>query len=524
MVTSEGRLLQREELLRRVWPDTFVEEGNLSKGIHILRRTLGSAPDGGEYIQTVSKRGYRFVGEIRSSPAAAVPPNTPAASPSIAVLVLEDMSPEHDQEYFCQGVSEEIITRLMRVRGLRVASRTSSFRFRAGTDAREIGRQLGVHYLLEGSVRKSGERVRIVVQLVDAEEGFDLWSSRFDRRLEDIFAIQDEIAASVARTLELSLAAGRGAALSRPPTHDPEAYNLYLLGRYYWSRRPGEPVEKSLECFQAAIARDPDFALAYAGVADVYNTLGAWESGILPPAEALAKGKDAAGRALAIQPDLAEAHTALAYAALHYDCDTASANDLFERAIRLNPQYIHAHHWHSHCLLANGRVEESLAASRSALAIDPVDLLINVHLGWHYLMADQPAEAIEQCDRVLGLESAYAWAFCFKGWGLALNGDTALAVAANREAHRLNPTPVMLAALGYALAANHDRAPSLEVAAQLERLAAGRGMFSYEIGVIHAALGDPVRAFDWFRRAREERSGWSVYMDVDPRLKALRTR
>jgi TolB-like protein/Tfp pilus assembly protein PilF len=493
----------------------------------VLRKCLGKDAHGNEYIQTVSKRGYRFVGKVQrvnSAPEVGHPPSSKSIAPSIAVLVLDDMSALRDQEYFCEGMSEEIITRLMRVPGLRVASRTSSFRFRGqNTDVRKIGEELGVSYLLEGSVRKAGDRLRIVVQLVQTEDGFQLWSHRFDRRAEDVFEIQDEIASAVAKVFELSLSQGRMTVLVRPPTADLEAYQLYLQGRYYWNKRPGDAVNKSLECFERAIERDPKFALAHVGVADVYNTLGGWESGVLSPAIALAKAKSAAERALSIDPNLAEAHTSLAYAALHYDRDPAVANALFENAAALNPHYIHTHHWHSHCLIATGRIDESLVASRLALTIDPVDLIIQAHLAWHYFMANQPDAAVDQCHRLLNLEQSYPWGHYFKGCALALQGEATRAVDAFREALRCSgDTPVMRAGLGYALALNQERRQALDIAAGLTREGSASGRFSYEVGLIQLALGEQEQALESFSQACDERSGWGVYLNVDPRLEGLK--
>ena len=516
LVENAGRLVEKEQLLQAVWPDVAVEEGNLTKGIFTLRQVL-EADGGARFIETVPKRGYRFVETIEAETEAPAP-----AGNAIAVMPFTDMSAARDQEFFCEGMSEEILNALGRVPELRVASYTSSLRFKGrAEDPRTIARELGVAWLLEGSVRKAGDTVRIAVQLVRADDGFSAWSGRFDRRLDDIFTVQDDIAGMIAQTLTERVAR-RAGPLVTSTTSRTEAYSLYLEGRYLWNKRPGDVVWQAIDRFERAIAMDPAFAPAHAALASVYGTLGAWEYGILPPAEALAKAKAAARRALELDPQLAAGHTAVGYATLHFDWNADRACREFDQAIALNPAWVDAHHWHSHALCAAGRFRESLDACGRIVQLDPVNPLMHAHVAWHYYMAREYADALAQAEKVVRMEPGFHWGHYFAGWALERLGAGGEAVNRLTEAVRCSAhNPVMLASLGHALATTQDRAGAARIIADLERMRGDKGLFAYEIGLIHAALDARDEAFRWLRRAVEERSGWIVYMPRDPRLEHL---
>jgi TolB-like protein/Tfp pilus assembly protein PilF len=526
LVENAGRLVEKEVLFQRVWPDVAVEEGNLTKGVFSLRQLL---EDEGEprYIETVPKRGYRFAAEVtigasESAPAVAEKPTASPTENAIAVMPFRDMSEGRDQEFFCEGMSEEIINALGRVPELRVASYTSSLRFRGtATDTQTIGRELMVAWLLEGSVRKAGNTVRIAVQLVRAVDGFSAWSGRFDRKLDDIFSVQDDIAGMIAQTLTQRVAKTSGPLITSTTSKN-EAYSLYLEGRYLWNKRPGNVVWQALDRFQRAVEIDAAFAPAHAALASVYGTLGAWEFGVLPPAEALAKAKAAAQRALELDPQLAAGHTAVAYATLHFDWNADRACQQFDQAIALNPAWVDAHHWHSHALCAAGRFPESLVACRQIVEIDPLNPLMHAHVAWHHYMARSYAEALTQAEHVLRMEPGFHWGSFFAGWALERLGRGSEAVTTLKEAVRTSSNnPVMLAGLGHALASNQDRKEAIKITRELERLRGDKGLFAYEIGVIHATLDDHDKAYTWLTRAVEERSGWIAYLSVDPRLDAL---
>ena len=527
LVEGVGRLVEKEALLKKVWPDVAVEEGNLTKGVFSLRQLLGPE-DSSRYIETIPKRGYRFVAPVTTgapTPAAALPGAVSTETPvenSIAVMPFTDMSAARDHEFFCEGMSEEIINALGRVPELRVASYTSSVRFKGkALDTATIGRDLNVSWLLEGSVRKSGDMVRIAVQLVRASDGFSAWSGRFDRRLDDIFSVQDDIAGMITQTL-IPRVAKTGGPFVTSTTSNNEAYSLFLEGRYLWNKRPGEVVWQALERFERAVAIDRNFAPAYAALASVYGTLGAWESGLLPPAEALAKAKTAAARALELDPQLAAGHTAVGYTRLHFDWNADAACRQFDEAIALNPAWVDAHHWHSHALCAAARFTDSLAACRRIVELDPLNPLMHAHVAWHYYMARDFGEALAQSERVVRMEPGFHWGHFFAGWALERLGRGPEAVTALRRSVECSSnSPVMLAGLGHALAVFGDRRDALRVARDLQRMRGDKRLFAYELGVIHAALGDHDAAFKWLALAVEERSGWIAYLRVDPRLDHL---
>jgi TolB-like protein/Tfp pilus assembly protein PilF len=529
LVEGAGRLVEKDALLKKVWPDVAVEEGNLTKGVFSLRQLLDS-DDSSRYIETIPKRGYRFVATVMAAaapPAGALPrsvsPETPVEN-SIAVMPFTDMSAARDHEFFCEGMSEEIINALGRVSALRVASYTSSLRFKGkALDTATIGRDLNVSWLLEGSVRKSGDMVRIAVQLVRASDGFSAWSGRFDRRLDDIFSVQDDIAGMITQTL-IPRVAKTAAPFVTSKTSNHEAYSLFLEGRYLWNKRPGDVVWQALERFERAVAIDPNFAPAYAALASVYGTLGAWESGLLPPAEALAKAKTAAARALELDPQLAAGHTAVGYTRLHFDWNADAACRKFDEAIALNPAWVDAHHWHSHALSAAGRFTDSLAACHRIVELDPLNPLMHAHVAWHYYMARDFAEALAQSERVIRVEPGFHWGHFFAGWALERLGRGGEAVTALKKSVECSSnSPVMLAGLGHALAGSGERRDALRVARDLQRMRGDKGLFAYELAVIHAALGDQDAAFKWLALAVEERSGWIAYLRVDPRLDHLHT-
>ena len=310
-------------------------------------------------------------------------------------------------------------------------------------------------------------------------------------------------------------------AVTPPPGSrvDPAAYDLYVHGRYLWNRRPGPVVWQALESFQSAIEIDPMFAPAWAGIADVYSTLGSWEAGVLPHAEAQAKAWSYASRALELDPSLVAAHTTLAYTTLHYAWDLEGADDRFRRALALDDGYAAAHHWHSHALVAAGRFVESLAASRRALDREPMNLLLHVHLAWHWFFAGEPARCLEEAERVVAIDPAFHWGHYFVGWGAEGVGDVARAVDAMRAAHRCSQEDdVMLAGVGRALAIAGDRAGVHPVR---ERLAA-RGLYDYELALIALGLGERDEAIAALARAAIARSGWMAYARVDPRLTRVR--
>jgi TolB-like protein/Tfp pilus assembly protein PilF len=326
------------------------------------------------------------------------------AQTSIAVLPFRDMSPQKDQEYFCDGMAEELTNALVKVEGLRVAAMTSALRFKDKTiDIREIGRQLGVGTVLEGSVRKAGNRLRVTAQLVNVGDGYHLWSERYDREMEDVFAIQDEISEAIVRALRLKLVDSKGGRIECCGTRNAEAYNLYLKGRYYWNRRTPDALKRSIDYYKRAIELDPSYALAYAGLADTYIMLEDYKD-----AQGKAEPKQAALKALSLDDSLAEPHAALAWIAFGLEHDHETAEREFRRAIELNPNYATGHQWYALFLVAHGRFDEAFEHMGIAKSLDPLSLIIMSAAGWVFSFAGRYDEAMAESRKALEMDPNFA--------------------------------------------------------------------------------------------------------------------
>jgi serine/threonine protein kinase/tetratricopeptide (TPR) repeat protein len=443
---------------------------------------------------------------------------------SIAVLPFVNLSGDPENEYFGDGLAEELLNLLSGIKGLRVASRTSSFAFKGTkTDLRAIGQTLNVQHVLEGSVRKAGNRIRVTAQLTGAADGFDLWSGRYDRELSDVFAIQDEIARTIVDALQVQLTGEQAERLAKRGTADPEAYDCYLKGRHHWNNRP-IGIRKAVEYFKEAVAKDPGYALAYTGLADCYGSMGGWEGNAMRPHEAWPKAAAAARRALELDEGLGEAHTSLGHVHLHYDWDWRAAEREFRRAMELHPTYSTAHHWSSHLAMARGQTDLSLAESRRCLELDPVDLVINVHLIWHYWLAGQPDEAIEQGCKTRELHPNAFWPEFFIGLACEdkLMPDAAV-THLDKAATMSTGSTFVLAALGHAYAAAGRPERALELLRELDARGRERYVPAYDRAVIYAGLNRIDPALAWLQRAYDERSSWMSYLKVEPRLDVLRS-
>jgi serine/threonine-protein kinase len=444
---------------------------------------------------------------------------------SIAVLPFVNISADPENEYFCDGLAEELLNALSHIEGLKVAARTSTFSFKEKrSDVSEIGRTLGVKTVLEGSVRKAGDRVRVSVQLTNATDGFHLWSERYDRELKDIFDIQDEITLAVVDSLKLKfLGDGRARALKRY-TDNTEAYSLYLRGRYFWNKRTAETTRTAISYYEEAIACDPSYALAYSGIADCYNTSGfAYDLGSMPFAEVIAKAKNAATTALEIDDSLAEAHTSLAYAKHLFDWDWEGAEAGFRHALRLNPNYANAHHWYAHLLMALGRFNEALRESERALELDPISAVMNNHLGWHLMYARDYPAAIERLDRTLSIDPTFVLSHWYKGIVFALMGANEQASSAYERAIASDESDLVIRAdaAHFLAASGQEEKARAELDALIE-ISRSRYVSSFGLAMICVGLGENASAFEFFDKALQEHSDMLVYLNVDPRLDRVR--
>jgi TolB-like protein/tetratricopeptide (TPR) repeat protein len=458
---------------------------------------------------------------------------------SIAVLPFENAGAAADDEYLSEGIAEELLHRLSRVPELRVAARTSSFAFRQGqADVREIGAKLNVDVVLEGSVRSMGDRLRVSARLVSTHDGYQLWSEIYDRETTDIFSMQDEISAAIVErlrpatnadagppvsTTQAARATARDDATSRV-TSEPESYEafqLYMRGRYEWNRRTESGLRAAVRYFEQAIAFSPGYARAHHGLADASAVLGFYD--YVPPARAFAHARDAAEAALSLDSTLTEAHATLAYVALYHDYDFTAAERGFRHAIGLNPRYAVAHQWYGNLLTAMGRFEQAVREMRVAQQLDPLALIGHAAEGWVSIYARDYDRAIRQLDGVLERDSTYFLAALWKGQALELAGRPADAEAVLRYAQTLAAHSVLAeAALARALALGGRRSDAVQRLAALERRSDREYVSSYEIALIHLALGDTSAALGRLERAAAERAHAIAFLSVDPRLDAIR--
>ncbi|TET19059.1 MAG: tetratricopeptide repeat protein, partial [Candidatus Aminicenantes bacterium] len=446
----------------------------------------------------------------------------PPDKPSIAVLPFIDLSPQKDQAYFCDGIADELINRISRIESIRVPARTSAFSFKGkDLDIRDIGKKLNVETVLEGSVRKAGDKLRITVQLVKVDDGYPLWSEKYDRNMEDIFSLQDEISLAIVDNLKVKLLGKDKAKFIKRYTQNLEAYDLYLKGRFFWNKRTEESMEKSVEYFKKAIQRDPEYALAYAGLADSYITLGAWL--FLTPKEAFLESKKAAIKALEIDELLAEAHNALAFVSFAYEWDWQGAEKGFKHTLELNPNYATAHQFYSEYLIAMGRPDEALVEIRRAQELDPLSLIINAIAGWPFVSTGKYDKAIEQYQKTLEMDPNFRPAHIYLGRAYQNKGMYEKALAEFEIANDLPEIGTTYANMG-------KTAEAYQVLNELIERSKRMYVPRYKLANIYFALGDNDQGFAWLERAYKEREYGLPLIKVgtlsdsvhsDPRFKAL---
>lgn len=541
LVRARGHLLEKEELLRTVWEGSFVEEGNVNRQISTLRRILGDAAGSGQFIETVPKRGYRFIAPVRQLEVEGTVPfsihaETPAAihtsfdhskdaTPRRAIAVLPFKltgSGEEDGEYLGVGLADALVTRLSNVRELVVRPTSAVVRYSSpGQDILEAGRELRVSAVLDGRVQRASGRVRVTVQLVSVEEGATLWAEKFDERWTDIFTLQDSISEQAAAALTVRLTREEREGLRKHGTESPEAFQAYLRGRSCWNRFVEEDLRKAVEFFQLAIEFDSSYALAHCGVADCYNFVGL--HGVLQPSVAFSKAKAAAERALEIDDTLAEGHTPLGFAAFFYDWDWAEAESAFRRAIRLNPSYATAHHLYAFMLTALGRHEDALAEIRKAKEVDPLSLLINDAMGFCYWNSRRFDLAEAQCHQTIARDPAFFMARYGLAMTYAHTGRHEEGIEEARVAARLShDSPLALATLGHACAVAGRLREAEELLERLRRMSQLGYVPPYYLATVCVGLGRADESIEFLERAVECRDGWLTWLGVEPRFDPLR--
>jgi len=441
---------------------------------------------------------------------------------SIAVLPFENLSRDPDNTYFAEGIKDELLARLSKVADLKVISIRSTEQLRSSPDdLTQIARKFGVANILAGSVQRSSDQVRVSVQLVKGETNAHLWADTFDRKMTDIFAIESDVAKTIAEKLQAKLTSSEERAIFAKPTENVEAHQLYLQGRYFWNRRTGENLKKALSYFQQAVEKDPGYALAYAGISDSCTLIPVYGAGA--PQDYYPRAKAAAEKALALDNMLGEAHTSLANVLFRY-FELAESTREFERSIELNPNYATAHQWYGRLmLLMLGQFDRAIAEVKRAVELDPVSPIIHADLGTIYTFARRYDEAIEQFRHTLELDPQFYWGHRQLGLALELKGDPGNAIVEYQKALQLSDDPRVLAFIGHAEASTGRQSEARAMLVKLTEIAKTRYVSGYSFAVIHLALGEKDQALEWLEKDARERNGFEInFIKVDPCLDPLR--
>jgi TolB-like protein/DNA-binding winged helix-turn-helix (wHTH) protein/Flp pilus assembly protein TadD len=590
LLERPGEVVTREEIQKRLWPaDTFVDfDHGLNKTINKIREALGDSAESPRFVETVARRGYRFLAEVkivdtapdrtselatqpepraetRERPDPAVKPSTPKPGPlslrlkisafivllmmislaiwkidswkhpspvirSLAVLPLESLSNDASQDYFADGMTDELISDLGQISALRVISRTSVMAYkRARKPLPQIARELDVDAVVEGTVLRSGDQVRITAQLIEAATDKHLWSQSYEGQLRDTLALQNQVAQAIADQIRINLNSQERAALKSVRIVNPQAYESYLKGRYFWNKRTADGLKVALAYFNQAIDEDPKYAQAYSGLADTYALLGDWQYAVMTSKEALPKAKAAATKALELDSTLGEAHNSLAFCLDGFDWDFPSAGKEFQRALELNPGYATAHHWYAWHLSLLGRYDEAIAEMRKAENLDPLSLIINTDLAELLLLAHSYDESISQSRKTIEMDPNFALAHNQLGQAYLQKQMQDEAITELQKAVQLSAgSPTCLANLARAYAASGKKSEAAKLLTDLKKRSSPGYSHASEIAVVYAALGDKNQAITWLETGYEERFNPGVLLRPgfdplrsDPRFQEL---
>lgn len=531
LVKRAGDLVTRDELRAEVWSeDTFVDfDHSLHNAIARIREALGDSADGPRYIETLPRRGYRFLGKVERTASDEAPsPLGRSSAPdahkiqAIAVLPLENLSADPAQDYFADGMTETLITTLAKIRALRVISRTSAMRYKGlRKSLPAIARELNVDAVIEGSVLRDGQRVRITAQLIHAASDQHLWAESYERDFRDILSLQSEIARQVASEIRIIVTPEERERLGAARSVNPAAHEAYLKGRFYWNKRSAESAKRALTFFQQALDLDPTYAQGYAGLADAYTILGYYNA--LAPEEAYPKAKAAAMKALELDHSLAEPHATLGVIKRDFEWDWSGAEREFARAVALNPGYAEAYHWHGTLHGMLGRHAEAMAIKTHALSLDPLSVVVRTDLARMLYFSRDYDQAIAQYRSAIEMDPSFSTAHLWLGQAYEQKSMFDIGIAEFQTGVQLTGgSAFSLAKLahGFALAGSPDRCESL--LRQLLELPKQKYVSPYDIAMIHVGLRNHDEAFSWLNRAFEERSLWLGYLNVEPQLDPLR--
>jgi TolB-like protein/Flp pilus assembly protein TadD len=523
LIEHHGRLVGKDELFKRVWPDASVSDAVLTHCIAEVRQALQDDPRTPQYVKTVSRSGYKFIGNVGEvTPCHDAVPSEGKPEFSIAVLPFENMSADTENEYLCEGLAEELINGLTRIGTIRVVAHSSSFSFKGrNTDVREIGRQLNVGTILEGSIRKSGDHLRVSAQLINAADGYHIWSEQYDRNMDDVFAIQDEISGKILKRFKTEGILGDRSKLSmKRPTENFEAYQLYLKGRSFWHHRGQGFLQKSMDCYQKAIQLDPQFALAYSGLADVFVSLGLWA--LAPPTEIFPKASDLIRKALEIDPDLAEAHCSQALVNMFYDWDWASAAEQLQQALALKPGCATFHLFNAHYLVMVEHFMKAIDEILTAQALDPLSPLVNANVGFIFILAGECERAIKELHNALEMDPQNARAHFYLGYACAVSGRHEEAFRAFRKAKAAGGMPWCDESIGWVYALMHEKKKARAVLqASLAKIEKGEYVPWSMIALIYSCLGEDELAYEALTKCVEKRDTLLPWIKNTPGLNHL---
>ena len=519
LVASGGRIVEKDELIHAVWPKTFVEEGGLARNISVLRRVLQDESNA-EYIETVSRRGYRFIPAVSETSEDRIP-----SARSLAVLPFANLSGDSAQDFFTDGMTDELISYFLKIEALQVTSRTSAMTYKGvKKPLREIAKELNVQWVVEGAVLHAGGRVRITVRLIDGGTEQHLWAETYERYMRDILALQSEVAGEITGQIRVKMTAPEKARLAQSRTVNPEAYQDYLRGRHFWNKRTVESLKKAREYFEHAIERDPSYAPAHCGLADAYALMGSNGYDVMPPTEAMPRAKAAARNALEIDPTFAEANAALGYVKLAYDRDLVGATRELERALALKPNYAIAHQWMGELLMAKSAPDEATKSFRRALELDPLSVPCNLGLGWSFYFWGHYDLAIEQFQKTLEIAPGVPMALYGRGLSFHHMNQPHRGRQEFQQAYVSTGgdiAAVMFMGITHALA-GRKKAAEKELA-KLRALSKQRYIPAVYFAFIYVALNKLDPAFECLHAACEERSSYLVFMTVQPSFENLRS-
>ena len=596
LLENPGEIVTRDELRSRLWPgDTFVDfDHGLNNAVMRLREVLGDSSESPRFVETIPRRGYRFIApvagpflpaasttqaeevdrqvpaelakpqlpeaataEVRSEPAGRHwPPVThwvvvsvailfvclltmaalyryhragdktvPSQNTSLVVLPLENLSGDKEQEYFADGMTDDLIANLAKIHSLRVISRSTAMSYKGShKPLSQIASELNVDAVVEGTVLRVGDRVRITAELVQVSTDRHLWADTYESQMGDILALQNRVSSAIVNEIRINLTPEDQERLARNPAVAPEAYENYLKGRYYWNKRSDENLTRAIGYFEEATHQAPQYSLAYAGLSDCYAIISAEIFGTMSPAQAAPKAKAAAQHALDIDSTLAEAETSLATVKFNYDWDWNGAAEGFAKAIRDNPSYATAYQRYSLYLMAMARTEDSVEQINKARELDPLSISINFSLGWRFYMARQYDRAIQQLRNTLEMDSSYELPHLVLGWAYAQKGDLGLAIPELRQAVELSHgTPLMVSSLASVYARSGNKVDAQKLLAGLVSQSQKNYVSPYYFAVVYVGLGEDEKAIDWLEKAYSDRSNGLVFLKVDPALDHLRS-